>query len=236
MENKKPIILCVRTLLETRVVINKAYASAIEKAGGILVMVASDNGEEDLEDLLENVDGILIPGGTDVNPSLYEEKREEYTQDSDNYKDIIESFLIERALEKKLPILAICRGIQILNVKLGGSLCQDVEKEIVGSIKHDRHNDGPRSLLAHKVFLEENSLIKKIIGLKEIEVNSLHHQGIKTVSKELTISARSPDGLVEGLEMPSYPFLLGLQWHPEELDNPLWKKVFDSFITASGNK
>ncbi|MES3005001.1 MAG: gamma-glutamyl-gamma-aminobutyrate hydrolase family protein [Patescibacteria group bacterium] len=230
---KKPIILCARALVDKRLVVNEAYAKAIENSGGILLMLASEVEDFELDDVLQNVDGLLLTGGTDVNPSLYEEEKKEYTGDSDNYRDIVESMLIEKAIEKKMPILGICRGMQMLNVKLGGSLYQDILKEMPGSLQHDRHHDGPRSMPAHKVTVKENSLMHSVLGTTEIEVNSLHHQGIKTLSPELKATCVTPDGLVEGAEMSDYPFLLCMQWHPEELlETPVWKNIFDAFINA----
>lgn len=230
---KRPIILCTRTSVNSYLLVNRAYVNAIENSGGTLIMLANNMESEELDNLLSFVDGVLLPGGSDVDPNLYGQDKKEYTGDSDNYRDIMESELIEKALAKKLPILAICRGLQILNVKLGGSLHQDVMKEMRGSINHDRHSEPTRYFLAHKVSLKEGCLLKKIIDKDEIEVNSLHHQGINILGNGLVVSATAPDGLVEGVEMPDYPFLLGVQWHPEELaTNPIWKGVFDAFIKA----
>jgi len=214
-----------------RVLINKAYSDAIENSGGLLLMLASGAGEEDLDALLQHVDGVLIPGGADVNPALYGEVKKEYSQTPDDDRDALELALIGKAMEKRLPILAICRGFQILNIKFGGSLYQDIEKEMKNSIKHDYHNDGPRSLLAHRMSLTKDSLISKIIGELDLKVNSLHHQGIKDLGKGLVAVGVAPDGLIEAIESPGYPYLIGMQWHPEELtDDPVWKRFFDDFI------
>ncbi len=231
---KKPIILCARALFEKRLVVNEAYANAIENSGGILMMLASNAGEEDMDTILDQVDGLLLTGGTDVNPALYEEEKKEYTHDSDNYRDMIEFILIEKAMKRNLPILGVCRGMQVINVKMGGSLYQDIKKEMPGSLEHDRHLDGPRSMPAHTVSIEEGSILHSIIQQKEIEVNSLHHQGIKTLGSGLLATGVTPDGLVESIEMPTYPFLVCMQWHPEELlETPVWKNVFDRFIEAT---
>lgn len=190
---------------------------------------------EEIDQSIDEADGILLPGGNDVSPLLYGEERKSHTQPPHNERDRFEMYLLERAMDKKLPVLGICRGIQVINVKLGGTLYQDVEKEMPGSIRHDWHdNDSkplPRSLLAHAVSIEEGSELYGILGKKAVEVNSLHHQGIKDLGKGLTASAHAPDGLIEGIEMPSYPYLVGVQWHPEELqDNPVWKTFLDHFV------
>ncbi len=231
MTSKKPIILCTRASVNSHFLINKAYANAVGNSGGILMMLTSEVTTEDLEKVLDTVDGVLLPGGSDVDPNLYNQERKEYTGDSDNYRDIIESMVIEQAMKRGMPILAICRGLQILNVKLGGTLYQDIEKEFSNTIQHDNHEGKTRDHLAHIVDIHHGCLLERIIGKSVVEVNSLHHQGIHELGKGLSVCAVSPDGLVEAVEMPIYPFMLGVQWHPEELaTNEMWKKVFDAFI------
>lgn len=232
--NRKPLILCTRSYIDDskilRVGLNKSYADAIEKSGGILLMVTSGISTDDIDSLLNQVDGILVPGGADLNPSIYNEVKKEYTQKSDDERDELEQNIVKIAIQKRIPILAICRGCQILNVSLGGSLYQDIEQEKPDHIKHDYHHDGPRSLIAHSVSLTDGSLISKILNTKEAEANSLHHQGIKELGNGLMSAAVAPDNLIEAIELTDYPFGIGLQWHPEDLENPIWKKLFDAFV------
>ncbi|MBI5126432.1 MAG: gamma-glutamyl-gamma-aminobutyrate hydrolase family protein [Candidatus Taylorbacteria bacterium] len=228
---KKPLILSYKTLKKTGEV-NTKYQEAIEHAGGILQMLESN---QDVDTYIDQADGVLLPGGNDVNPMLYGEERKSHTQPPHDERDILEMYLIDKAMERKLPILGICRGLQILNVKLGGTLYQDIEQEMNGGARHDWHEENlqllPRSLLVHNVSLEGNSKIHSLVGKDTIEVNSLHHQGIKTLGKDLVATGHSPDGLIEAVEMTGYPYAIGVQWHPEELTSiSVWKDFLDNFI------
>jgi putative glutamine amidotransferase len=230
---KKPVILSYKTLKKSGE-LNKKYLEAIEHSGGILQMLDSN---EDIDKFINQADGILLPGGNDVNPMLYGEKRKSQTQSPDDKRDMFELNLIDKAMDKKLPILGICRGLQLLNVKLGGSLYQDIQEEMKGSIRHDWHEENSKPLsrasLVHQLSLDQNSRLHNLIGKDTIEVNSLHHQGIKNLGKNLTATAHSPDGLVEAIEMADYPYLVGVQWHPEELYSiPVWRNLIDDFIKA----
>lgn len=226
---KTPIILAYKPLTRTGN-INEAYPNAIKNSGGELKMIET---KEEIDNLIQNADGILLPGGADVNPVLYNEEKKEYCGKINDKKDDFEIYLIEKAREKKIPILGICRGIQVLNVKFGGTLYQDIGKDMRNSLNHDRFDNGPRSFLAHEVSIEESSMLHKILGTDRVETNSLHHQGVKDLGQGLVATGFTSDGLVEALEMPSYPYLVAVQWHPEELtNNPIWKKLFDSFVEA----
>jgi putative glutamine amidotransferase len=228
---KTPIILSYKTLKKSGE-LNEKYSEAIENSGGKLQMLDS---KEDIDKFIDQADGVLLPGGNDVNTMLYGEERKSHTQPPHDERDMFELYLIERAMEKKLPILGVCRGLQILNVKLGGTLYQDVQKEMDGSIRHDWHEENSepisRSLLVHPVSFDGNSRLHTLVGKDSVDVNSLHHQGIKDLGKGLVASGHSPDGLVEAVEMPDYPYLVGVQWHPEELySTPVWKNFFDNFV------
>jgi putative glutamine amidotransferase len=228
---KTPVILSYKTLKKSGE-LNTAYLNAIEGVGGELKMLESI---EEIDSMIDQADGILLPGGNDVNPMLYGEERKADTHPPHNERDRFEMYLLEKALERKLPVLGICRGFQVINVKLGGTLYQDVEKEMSGSIRHDWHDDNsqplPRSLLSHQVSVDQNSKLHGLLAQDNIEVNSLHHQGIKALGNGLIATAHSSDGLVEAVEMPGYPYLMGLQWHPEELQgDAAWKGVLKDFV------
>jgi len=224
---KIPMILSYKTLTKSGE-INQAYSNAIQQSGGILKMIDK---KEDIDKYFDDVSGVLLPGGADINPFLYKEEKRDNTQKSNNMRDEFEIYLIKKAIEKNLPILGVCRGIQILNVYFGGTLYQDLKIDMKNSIKHDCHADGPRSLLSHKVSILEDSLLYRILGTSDIEVNSLHHQGIKNIGDGLVEVSFSSDGLIEAIEKPDYKYLVGVQWHPEELlDNTKWKNFFDNYI------
>lgn len=227
-----PIILSFKTLKHSGE-INEAYANAIKNCGGELRMFETT---EEIDAAIDQADGVLLPGGVDVNPGLYGEERRVETQPPHNERDRFEMYLLERAIEKRIPILGICRGLQVINVKQGGTLYQDIEKEMPGSIRHDWHHDEEgkaisRSQLTHSVSIQEGSEVHAILQQGKVEVNSLHHQGIKDLGKGLVASGHSLDGLIEAIEMPDYPYLIGVQWHPEELcSDPLWDGFMRNFV------
>jgi putative glutamine amidotransferase len=233
---KTPIILSYKTLKKSGE-LNEKYLEAIEASGGKLKMIESC---DEIDTLIDQADGILLPGGNDVNPMLYGEERKSHTQPPHNERDVFELYLLEKAMGRNIPILGICRGLQVLNVKFGGTLYQDVETEMKGSIRHDWHEENsqllPRSSLVHPVSLIVDSKIYNLIGKDTIEVNSLHHQGIKDLGKGLKAIGHSTDGLIEAVEMADYPYMVGVQWHPEELYSiPIWKEFIDDFIRVCSN-
>ncbi len=230
---KTPVILSYTTLKKSGE-LNEAYAKAISDAGGELKMLSS---MEQIDEEIGGADGVHLPGGSDVNPQLYGEERNSHTQPPHDERDRFEMYLIEKAMDRKLPILGICRGLQVLNVKFGGNLYQDVEKEMSGSIRHDWHEDNSiplsRSAHAHSISLTEDSKLHELFKEDQFEVNSLHHQGIKELGSGLVATGHAPDGLIEAIEMPTYPYLVGVQWHPEELQaEPMWQSFIEDFVRA----
>jgi len=178
----------------------------------------------------EDFDGILFAGGEDVDPALYEEKTKYPSVHTDRARDKFEFSLLDAALEQRLPILGICRGIQMINVKFGGTLYQDLGSDDAAQMEHKQA--GGRSEPTHAVTLTEpeSHLAQAFQG--SCRVNSLHHQAIKHVGRGLKKTAYSEDGLVEAVESAGdYPFLLAVQWHPEEMaDLPEQRKIFEQFL------
>ncbi len=220
--------------------INQTYVDAIVSAGGVPLCVTRPE-KEALEVPLSHVDGILLAGGHDIDPTHYGEEKKEYTCNIDSARDVLEIMLVEIARERGIPILGICRGMQVMNVALGGSLYQDVYLEMPGAMLHDFHNDKggmplARNAIAHDVTITEGTLLSLIAGSSSIPVNSLHHQGIKKVGAGLRVSATAPDGLIEAIEIEGHPFGLGVEWHPEELGDAVSQKTFAAFIAATKNK
>ena len=192
------------------------YVKALEKAGGIPFLIPSTISPSMIGSILSTVDGILVTGGGDVFPtnygaSPYDIKRVE------PYRDEFEISLIKNALERRIPLLAICRGIQVMNVSLGGTLHQSVEK--VTDLKHTWYREGklevPWWYPVHKVRIKKGTLLWRIFEKEEIWVNSFHHQAVEKTGSGLIVSGNSEDGLIEAIEHESHPFFLGVQWHPE---------------------
>jgi len=192
------------------------------------------------EQVLSGVDGLLLTGGDDVAPSRYGEPAHAATVEAEKGRDEFELALIAAARARQLPIFAICRGIQVLNVACGGTLVQDIPSQIAGALSHSLPvpPNQPFSL-AHEVWIERDSLLSKLMrerlaDLDTCEVNSRHHQAVKAVANGFTVSATAPDGVIEAIEDPSLPFCLGVQWHPENFFRTgEFRPLFEGFLEAS---
>ena len=211
---------------------NQAYLAALQAAGATPVLVPLDT--RDL-DGLEFADGLLLPGGVDVNPAAYG-ARDHPTSEWDDRIDELEFRLTRWALGRKLPILGICRGLQVLNVVLGGTLIQDLPSQRPEGVQHPRQ--GPRFSLTHRLTTVPGSRLAAVLGEDDIRVNSLHHQGVDRLAPGLIPSARAEDGLVEGVEMQGDDWVVAVQFHPEELfsTQPYAAGLFESFIAACARR
>jgi putative glutamine amidotransferase len=190
-----------------------------------------------LQGLFEQLDGVLLAGGSDIEPARYGEIRCAECGPSDPDRDAVEILLVKYALSEKLPILGLCRGVQLLNVACGGTLYQDIPSQVPGAIKHDftaaqQYSD--RASLEHDVRIKPNSLLAQVLGESVVLVNSIHHQAVKELGQNLVATAYSNDGVVEAIEGTVGGFLLGVQWHPEELveTDPRMKRLFTAFRDA----
>lgn len=189
------------------------YVRAVELSGGVPLVLAPA-GAALHPALLSRLDGLVLTGGIDVTPRLYGEAAKPTVTDTSAERDEFEVKLVLEALAHDVPILAICRGMQLLNVALGGTLIQDIRSERGGAIRHDDFAR-PRTDLAHAVSLRSGSRLREWLGEDDIEVNSFHHQAVDRLATPLVATALAPDGLVEGVEFRAGPFVLGVQWHPE---------------------
>jgi putative glutamine amidotransferase len=210
------------------------YVRAVEEAGGIpLVLPQMKNLEtEALDEQLQRVHGVILPGGGDVAPLLWGEESEPGLGETFPFLDSFQMALTRRALEKNMPLLGICKGLQILNVVQGGTLVQDLAA-FGAAVQHtQRASIGYPS---HSVILQEGSLLRSLWG-ERVEVNSFHHQAVREPGRELRVTARSADGVIEALEMPDRAFVVGVQWHPEGMvpQNEKMGLLFRSFIEACG--
>ena len=205
------------------------YLNAIWKAGAVPVLLPIDGNKERALEMLEMVDGLLVSGGNDVSPEMYGSK-ENKCGTLDLNRDAMEKCLLEKALEKDMPVLGICRGVQLMNAALGGTLHQDLP-----SAGYPNHTivDFSRNTATHTVEVKENTLLAEILGCGELGVNSFHHQAADQLADGLEAAAVSKEGIVESVYMPGKKFVLAVQWHPEMMyDSEVHKKIFDAFIEA----
>jgi len=198
-----------------RVRVNAAYTTALRGAG-LLPLVLPVLDPADADAALDGVAGLVLTGGEDVSPDRYGSVPHPELGDTHEGRDAFEIALVEAARARALPTLAICRGIQILNVALGGTLVQDIPAEWAAPIVHD--GDWARTARVHEVDVTPGSRLARALGTERPVVNSMHHQAVRTVASPLATVARAPDGIVEGVEWPTDEWwMVGVQWHPEEL-------------------
>ena len=174
----------------------------------------------------------MLTGGHDVAPELYNAVRQPYCGTSCKLRDEMERYILKKSVELDKPVLGICRGVQFMNACFGGTLYQDLDKEFNSGIDH--HMTPPYDRAVHEVNIRRNSLLYSILGKEKIGVNSYHHQAVKDLSPEFANSAISEDGIVEGIEMPSKRFIVGVQWHPEltYLRDENSQKLIKAFVDA----
>lgn len=219
-----------------RFCVGQSYCHALEMAGGAPVLIPLLNDEQALMDIYQRLDGLLLAGGGDIAPHHFRQVRMAKISYVDPPRDRVEMLLVRRAVEDDLPVLAICRGIQVLNVALGGTLYQDIPSQIPHALRHNFHPDHPRNHLGHKVEVKQGTRLADILGTVHVWVNSFHHQSLQQVPPVLQTVAVAPDGVIEAVEAPERRFVLGVQWHPEELveDDPKMKHLFEAFVEEAG--
>jgi len=195
--------------------INVAYASSVVRQGGVPLILSPLIGPENAEAALEPLHGLVLSGGEDIDPSAYGHTRHPQLGKVDAVRDAFELALFKAARERQLPVLAICRGIQLVNVAMGGTLWQDLPSERGGSVAHDPPL--ARTARSHSVGAVPGSRLARAVGVSKLTVNSFHHQAIREAAAGVIVSARSQDDVIEGIESPPGPWwLVGVQWHPEE--------------------
>ena len=210
------------------------YAHAIEDLGGIplILPLAADQGMR--RQLLKGLDGLLLTGsGPDLPPSLYGERQRYRYKLMSRPRYEFELAMARLAADEGLPMLGICGGMQAINVALGGSLVQDIAEQRAAALAH--RASGPATRLSHPVQVAPRSLLRRIVRQAQIRVNSSHHQSVNRIAPSLAVSAVAPDGIVEAIEGPRHPFLLGVQWHPEFLyeHNDVHRRLFQAFLRAA---
>ena len=218
-------------------IMNQTYIRTLENLGALPVMIPLQMSEATLRGIFDRLDGLFLPGGEDIDPSQYGAERHPQLGATDQERDRTELLMTRWALEAGMPVLGVCRGFQVINVVCGGTLYQDLHSQRPDLEKHDYFPPNfERYRVTHQVAVEADSRLARALGAVH-EVNSMHHQGIDHLGGGLRVVARADDGLPEALEMPLLPFVVGVQWHPEELakTDQHSSTLFYDFISAAAD-
>lgn len=205
------------------------YVDSLRRAGAVPVVIPPQ--PENAEEIVDSLDGILLAGGDDCDPTAYGEQAHPTVEPMDSRRQGNDLTLARVARQRGIPTLGICLGVQMMNVAAGGTLIQDIDSELRTDIEHasepsDRHR--------HDVLIEDNTRLAQIVGESELNVNSSHHQAIRHVGQGLRVTALAPDGIIEGIEDPSHPFYVGVQWHPEDMaTEKSAESLFGAFVDAA---
>jgi putative glutamine amidotransferase len=222
---------------QPQIYIMEPYVQAVVKAGGAPFLIPLGLPEDLLKEMIGKMAGVLLTGGGDIHPEVYGGELHPSVDGIDEDRDRIEFQVIKETLRARKPFLGICRGLQLINVAAGGSLFTHISDQFPQALEHCYYPDWPRNYLAHSVRVQPKSRLSEVLGVNEVQVNSQHHQGIRDLAQTLEATAFSPDGLIEGVEMPRYPFGLAVQWHPEWLqDQAPMRSLFAAFIQAAQMK
>ena len=211
------------------------YLRAVAAAGGIPILLPLEGTDEDWKQVVRMCDGILFSGGPDVHPFSFGEETQAHCGNVSMARDNMEMKILQCAMEAKKPILGTCRGIQIINIALGGDIYQDIPSQTESSFPIAHKQPFASNVPSHHVRVAKGSLLERMVGGREmIGVNSFHHQAVRKAAPGLVISGYAPDGLAEAVEMPGYPYLLGVQWHPECMwkTDAVSKELFVGFVGA----
>ena len=226
---KKPLIALMPQADENgRWWLNPDYMESVMNAGGIPVMLPLTDREEELEEIAQRFDGFLFTGGPDVEPALYGQQKEDYCGGIDEERDAMEMKIFRLAFELDKPILGICRGIQLMNVALGGTLYQDIPTQAPSEITH-RVLERPLAREVHEILVEPDCPFGDLP--LTLAVNSRHHQAIDQLAPGLKVRARAADGIIEAVVMPEKPQVRAVQWHPENFRNDLSRTIFEEFLS-----
>lgn len=210
--------------------VNNNFSKMILEAGGIPIIIPQIADDKLIEEYIDMIDGLILVGGSDISPYLYNEGPSRFLESTSPIRDKVEYSLIEKAIEKKIPIFGVCRGMQLLNIFFGGTLYQDIYSQCGNVFNHsDRERKG--IIFYHDIEIEKNSRLYDIYGSKLV-VNTFHHQAIKKLAEGFKVTAKSDDGIIEAMEYEEDQLIMGIQFHPEFPEhNENFYKIFDYFIS-----
>lgn len=212
--------------------VNETYTNSVVNAGGLPVLIPMNLANTDLDMLIHQLDGVLFTGGYDVDPRQYGSQSHPKVEGVDADRDYAEIYLVRKAIQAGKPFFGICRGLQVINVALGGTLYEHLPEQFPGEVEHDNH-DKPRDYLAHSITISPECHLRQILASESTMVNSLHHQGVRSLAGQLHATAFAADGLVEAFELPADKFSLAVQWHPEELQgHESMRRLFQVFVQS----
>jgi putative glutamine amidotransferase len=215
------------------ILLMQSYVKAIMQAGGVPVLIPSLIAEDGWDALYAHLDGILFSGGGDIALDRFAGDPHPRIDEVDPARDSVELKMLHAAVSDGKAFLGICRGCQVVNVGLGGTLYTHIHDQLTNALDHS-YPGNMRTVLVHEVKFEEGTHTADIYGEPIIKVNSLHHQGLKDIAPSLRVVGHAPDGLVEAVELPDHPFGLAVQWHPEWLtDQDATRKLFRKFVEAA---
>ena len=229
----KPIIAILAEVTQEKVTkLNPAYVKAIEGAGGVPIIFPYTESAEAIDSLIALADGFVFSGGADIEPARYGEETKPTCEEIQYIRDEFDFKILKLALATDKPILAICRGAQLVNVEFGGTLYQDLPTERPSGTAH-RVGGEQKAAISHPVQIVQDSPLRTLLGKNTIITNSFHHQAIKTLGKGLVTMATADDGLIEAVYLDGEQYLAGYQWHPERLyySDDYHKLIFDEFIS-----
>ena len=216
------------------ILLQQSYVKAILQAGGVPVLIPSLIADDGWDAVYDRLDGILFSGGGDIGLEHAPGDPHPRIDDVDPERDSVELKMLNTAASDGKPFLGICRGCQVMNVALGGTLYTHIPDQLPGALDHS-YPGNMRRALVHQVKIEEGTHVAELFGEPIIQVNSLHHQGLKDIAPSLRVAGYAPDGLVEAIELPEHPFGLAVQWHPEWLtDQEGTRNLFAKFVNAAG--
>jgi len=215
--------------------IAQSYVRSVELGGAAPVVIPPHLEQAELRAIFDCLDGLILSGGEDILPASFGQENSEQLGPVDERRDRAEFALAEWALSEGLPLLAICRGVQVLNVVAGGALIQDIPTQVSDSLSHTSGVGRPLPDVAHTVEVTAGTRLAALVGAGELGVNSAHHQAAERVGRGLTVTARAPDGVLEGLEAADHPFCVGVQWHPEVMveSAPVMRRLFEGLAEAA---